>query len=279
MQLTEQQYLKLLSDCKKVAFKFNIKSEEAGDIFHNVYLKVYDKEITSNIEGYFYKAFVNHCLDLVKKSGFKRDRRTNSIDLRFEETYTDELIEKSSSIETSEVIIDTLNDTLLPDVPELDKQMFRLYFILNKSYATIAKDLGYSRDTVIQKVTNLTKYLCYMNTSKMWSKRIDTINNKKIKTVMRNTLRKQEYLKYVDTVTNAQFGYSFNYELFKEASLNMLNKVITDTDKHNREKLKQLAQLLFDELYTVDKETIDEIKPIKDDTTIKKKVVKNTNKK
>lgn len=272
--VTDKEYKELYIDCEKVAVKYRIDVEEIGDILHNIYLSSYNKEIT-NVKGYFYKAFINRCIDITRK------RKYNTVDI-FDTDKEEEIEIEDVFIEKAATIIDTVNENLLLHIPEIDKQLFRAFILANVSFTKLSLQFNIAKAIVISKVNNLVRYLCFINTGKMYIKNIIRHNKRIHKKVMVYKIRKQEYMKYADCITSAHLGYSFNYEVFKTAGEEMLGMTFSSTDKHNKEKLKQAAQKLYDELYVVDKELVEEVKiNIEDDkdTTTIQPTRKRTNKK
>ena len=273
--ITQKQHEKLLRDCTLMASRYGIKDiEDIRDILQNCYLSSLDKTVV-NFVPYIFISFKNRCID------YHKHRKSSNYKEKVKLDYTmTEDLEVNESLEIASLILDCLDMDFYFHIPIVYKNMFKDYFLNNKSYANIAKENKMNLSRTIETITNLTNYSCLLTIGTFYIKQFKLVNNKKTYKIMQHTLRKTEYLKYTECITSAHFGYHFNFELFREACREMLFIELAPMDKHNREKLKQAALKLFTELYRVDevKQTVIEepVKidsdEIKDTITTKKKL-------
>lgn len=257
MDLTTKQYNEICENCKNISIKFGLQ-DEWEDLLHNVFLSSSNKDI-DNVVHYITRSFKNRCIDFKRKKVVKY-QSVDNLELVDEE--------ESNYSTTAGAIIDAVDTELLLNVPALDKLLFISYFKEGLSYLKTSKKFKIANKTTIEKINNLVKYLCLIKIGKFYQKMKKSTEVK---------VRDEAYVKYVECVTSAHFGYSFNYDLFSEACEVILNVTLLKQDKYNKEKLKQAAAKLFNEIYVqVEPEPVIQEEEIKDDKP--KRVSKNSRK-
>jgi RNA polymerase sigma-70 factor, ECF subfamily len=157
------QYFKPL--CFFCQLKFGFDSDEAKDIVHSAYVRLFESDLEfiseSSARSYLYKLTAGICIDLIRhesvKQRYVRSSRQNSI--------ADTFVDNEASLEFKQ-----LQGELDKAIEQLPAQMRRIFELSRKQglkYSEIAQLLGLSKKTVETQMSRaLTrlreKLACYL---------------------------------------------------------------------------------------------------------------------
>jgi len=129
--------------------------EESEDIVQNVFITLWNKNKDSHnyisIKAYLYKAVHNSCLNHIKHKIVEK-RQTESLSI--EQTTENNYLNKRIEIELLEEIF-----SVIEELPEESKKIFKLSYINGYEVSQIAEDLNISVNTVKTQRLRARKFL------------------------------------------------------------------------------------------------------------------------